>query len=253
MEHGLISRTTHQLTDKGKTPKCGFTHKVHPSMVHKEPTPPPPPPPPPPPSQSLSEMWSPEMFLPILKDSILPMVVDQLLKVKVDKIEDTINGGKIDFTIEEISMEKVMVPPEHTKIDVEDTNIIVSISHIELELKKFGWRYKKKTIPKIKSSGSATCRIRETSITVCFRIGGNGNGENQIPECSVKIGELDLHFSDSKAKLIYNLLLSAFKSTIKKQLEITFTEMAKNILSGALSGGGGSGGAGAGGGGIGLA
>eukprot|EP01126_Amoeba_proteus_P020658 TRINITY_DN209_c0_g1_i3.p1 TRINITY_DN209_c0_g1~~TRINITY_DN209_c0_g1_i3.p1 ORF type:complete len:187 (+),score=51.99 TRINITY_DN209_c0_g1_i3:635-1195(+) len=127
MEHGLISRTTHQLTDKGKTPKCGFTHKVHPSMVHKEPTPPPPPPPPPPPSQSLSEMWSPEMFLPILKDSILPMVVDQLLKVKVDKIEDTINGGKIDFTIEEISMEKVMVPPEHTKIDVEDTNIIVSM------------------------------------------------------------------------------------------------------------------------------
>lgn len=222
--------------------------QVAPSQVHKPLTPQPPQP----------ATLDPNALSTLLKDRLLPVVIDQLSNVRVgfvvtqfflpsqiDKMEDSIPGSKIDFGIEDLSVEKTVLPKEHTHVNVDENLISLEMyvatccqvvnlarSQIELVLHKFKWHFKKHSLPKIKSSGTATCNIRNMDIKIVLALPGpqQDASPSAIKECTFTIGDLDITLSDSKAKMLYNLLLGAFKSSIKKQLESVLTQMAKDIL-----------------------
>jgi len=90
-------------------------------------------------------------------------------------------------------------------------------------LDQFSWNYEKKSgFPKIKDSGKGNAGISGGKIVAIMSIGFSGLVPAlNVDSCSVNIDKLDIKISGTAMSLLYNLVLAAFKRTIKSTIENT--------------------------------
>jgi len=200
---GLIYPSSHSLTSKGKSDPVVAVKVV--------------------PQETVSVPQMPSFNIAELLPNLMPMVMEKLKEVKIDKLEDQFDAGKagiIKFHIHNVSVDKVEINKDNIKLDMKDQMIQLSVVDIGLELNKFDWGYKQQSFPKLKSSGTAVCKVHETSLLLAV-----DTTTLQISECKVSIGKLKIKLGDTGAKAFYNILLSVLQSSIKQQLEAAFTQM----------------------------
>eukprot|EP01118_Nematostelium_gracile_P001396 TRINITY_DN11428_c0_g1_i1.p1 TRINITY_DN11428_c0_g1~~TRINITY_DN11428_c0_g1_i1.p1 ORF type:complete len:311 (+),score=82.74 TRINITY_DN11428_c0_g1_i1:43-975(+) len=162
------------------------------------------------------------------KSMIIPLLLKELQGFKAPDIEEDLDNS-ISISVKEIAMSEVKVPEENISLKLVGENIQLSVSDISAKLNQFSWGYKKNSFPKISDSGKGDAGISQVKIEALMSIGGL-NGSAVVHSCTVNIGHLDLKISGTAMSLIYNMVISAFKNTIKTSIEKALANMITNSM-----------------------
>jgi len=111
-----------------------------------------------------------------------------------------------------------------------NAKIRLTIDKAEVHLREFEWYYKKELIfPKIRDNGKADAAVRNLGIKTVLSIDPSFNSL-KIKKMEIKIGNLEIKTKDTKASVVYNLILTAFKQAIKAALKKLITPLLTEIL-----------------------
>jgi len=170
-----------------------------------------------------------------IKSTFIPFISEQLQGFEVPDIEEQIDTGKVGevaFSVKDVSMSDVNVPPEGVTMKLVDQGIRLEVNDISAKLQEFSWAYEKKSgFPKLKDSGKGTAGISGTKIIVEMALHVSEMGPSlNVQSTTVNIDKLDLKISGTAMSLLYNLVLAAFKKTIKSTIENALANMVTDAV-----------------------
>jgi len=145
---------------------------------------------------------------------------------------DTGKFGEVAFTVADLAMTDIDIPMDLVSMKLEGTNVKLEVVDITAKLEKFAWSYEKKTgFPKLKDSGKGTAIASGVKILVTMAVGASHTGPTlNVQSCTVNIGKLDLKISQTAMSLFYNLVLAAFKKTIKSNIESALSDLVTEAV-----------------------
>eukprot|EP01117_Protostelium_nocturnum_P010896 TRINITY_DN3933_c0_g1_i2.p1 TRINITY_DN3933_c0_g1~~TRINITY_DN3933_c0_g1_i2.p1 ORF type:complete len:851 (-),score=312.85 TRINITY_DN3933_c0_g1_i2:2-2554(-) len=174
-----------------------------------------------------------------MKNTMIPALIESLNGVKAEEIEDEFDGGKaigtIYYGLTQIVVDKLVIPLQHVNIHFESNGEITIIwDHMSASIEEFAWHYKKKSFPKLKDSGNATASLSDTTVTAKLKMIKGEKPEDtylSLLSAEANIKHLDVKISGTAISVVYNLVLAAFKKSMKrvmsKQLEKALEELYK--------------------------
>lgn len=182
-----------------------------------------------------------------MKDSILPLLRDEIRDMHLPQFEETIEIpklGPVAFGITDtLEVATFDLPSEQVDISVDGNLIHLVIRGLSASLNKFPWRFAQENFPKLKDKGKATAEIDGTSIDVRMGIALQPSGPCvNVESCEVKITNLDVKISGNNKKIVYNIVVGAVIRLLKGYIEKMLagliakgiTEHGKQLLGGAV-------------------
>jgi len=179
-----------------------------------------------------------------IRENLIPRLKERVGSAQIPEFEDSFDGGKavgvIEFGVEEISVEELVIPLDNIHVSFSDPTIVIVWNNVSASLRRFQWFYRKNVFPRIKDNGSANASISKGIVCITLGIDRAESGPKfSLLSSAVKIGSLDVKISGSMIRVLYNLLLSAFSRSMKvkvqEQLQIhcsdLFTSYADTLLS----------------------
>ncbi|PRP89021.1 sulfide:quinone oxidoreductase [Planoprotostelium fungivorum] len=171
-----------------------------------------------------------------VKNEMIPALIQALDSATMDETEDQVDGGKAIGTVfygfGNISVNEATVPLQHVSLDFHPNgDIIIIWDKISAGLEPFSWHYKKKSFPKLKDSGNATAGLSNTTITARMKLTREETwAKFDLVSCEVNLRHLDLKISGSSVSVVYNLILGAFKDSIKKSMSAELKKAVEDLF-----------------------
>jgi hypothetical protein len=168
--------------------------------------------------------------------NFLPTVLKQLKDIEVPDIDEKLDVpkvGEIHFGVKGLALGDVNVAGENVSFKLLEGQVLeIHMTNLAAKLSQFDWFYKKKSFPKLKDSGKADATLSKISIHV--RVAIQNSGRLDVQNTDVKVGNLDIHITGTKASFLYKLVISLFSSSIKQALENGLTSVVKDTLDGGM-------------------
>lgn len=179
------------------------------------------------------------------KKKIVPAIKNVVEELEAEGISESIEHatlGSVEFGFDGLKVEHAEIPDEGVSIAFEapkisikgntikshDSKIRLVIEGAEIRLRQFEWFYKKDKFPKLKDNGKADCAVRKLRIECVQALDENSNVK--IKKLEVKVGNLEIKTSETKASMVYNLIIRSFKQAIKKVLKKVLIAMLTEIF-----------------------
>ncbi|KAL6042221.1 Sas10 domain-containing protein [Balamuthia mandrillaris] len=185
------------------------------------------------------------------RDTLVPVIRETIEEANTGEIEDVVEStlGKIEYGIDGIEVAQALIPLQSLKVSFKnhktsiqgDTvvrlpkSIQIKAEDIAIFLKPFSWYYKKDTFPKLKDKGKVAPTVKKVSITASVAVylserdAKEGEVERypsaKLVSCNVGAKSLSIKISETKASVVYNIVIAAFKRSIKANLRKTLTQM----------------------------
>jgi hypothetical protein len=170
-----------------------------------------------------------KMVVTSLRQQMLPLLLSQLNQMQIPRISDTTDTslGKISFDVNTITLADVVLPAEELQVNMQNASLTINADQIAAKLNQFDWSYRKHSFPKLKDGGHADARIADTSVSITINFAGSvTNPVLDVTRCEARVGKIDVKISGSAVSFLYNLLIAAFSTSIKRTVE----GMMKNML-----------------------
>lgn len=177
-----------------------------------------------------------EEMVDTIKEQMIPLIVEQMQQVNVPPINEEIDspglGSRLSFTVSGIALDHIEVPKDNVTCAIQNGGFKISIGNIAARVKKFNWSYKKETFPKLKDDGHAKAAFSDTTVTLVLQLNGSSLQSTRVnvSECNVKIGKLDVKIGGTVASFIYNIIIAAFSSSIRKSIEGQMQDMIRTAI-----------------------
>jgi len=185
-----------------------------------------------------------------LRKMLVPLVMDQLKSIPLPKIETRVSGffGSYDVTLDNLSFSAYDVVPDRFKVKIFNdldfnlkkleaekakTRMYFKVKNISVKMSDIKMHYRRVQLPHISDSltvdldlaGDGMKVVVESSFALV-----NNEPKFEVKRIYCKIDKLKINARNTNMRLIYDIMTSLFKNSIKHNVEQRVESTLKNIL-----------------------